>query len=66
MRAWTKRALTGPSRLLRSLRVVKAAMHYLFEHRIDDRMLRFDVVAITGRGDEAAIELIPDAFDAGF
>lgn len=46
-------------------RVVKAALRYLFEHRIHDRAVRFDVVSVLGRGEAARVEHIPDAFDAG-
>ena len=46
-------------------RVVKAALHYLFRHDLSDRMMRFDVVTVLGRGDGAKVEHIPNAFDAG-
>lgn len=46
-------------------RVVKAALHYLFAHDLRDRMVRFDVITVVGRGSNAAVEHIPGAFDAG-
>src|SRR5262245_44640097 len=46
-------------------RVVKAALHYLFEHDLRDRMVRFDVVTVVGRGEKAQVEHLPGAFDAG-
>ncbi len=46
-------------------RVVKAALHYLFAHGMKGKMIRFDVVSIVGRGDAAAVEHLPNAFDAG-
>jgi len=46
-------------------RVVQAALRYLQVHHIADRMIRFDVVSIIGRGDAAQVEHIPGAFDAG-
>lgn len=46
-------------------RVVKAALHYLFTHDLRDRMMRFDVVTVLGRGEKARVEYLPGAFDAG-
>lgn len=46
-------------------RVVKAALHYLMAHRLRDRMLRFDVISVVGRGERATVEHLPGAFDAG-
>ncbi len=46
-------------------RVVQAALRYLQLHRLPDRMIRFDVISIVGRGDAAQVEHIPGAFDAG-
>lgn len=46
-------------------RIVKAALHYLFQHDLSDRMIRFDVVSVIGRGPRAQVEHIPAAFDAG-
>lgn len=47
-------------------RVTRAALHYLFERGGGrDRMIRFDVVSVLGRGEGAVLEHIPDAFDAG-
>lgn len=46
-------------------RVVKTALHFLMAHGIRERMVRFDVVSVVGRGDEASVEHLPDAFDAG-
>ncbi len=46
-------------------KVVRAALHYLFAHEIRGKVLRFDVVSVLGRGRNAQVEHIPDAFDAG-
>jgi putative endonuclease len=46
-------------------RVVKAALHYMFDERISNRAVRFDVISVLGRGDRAQVEHIPNAFDAG-
>lgn len=46
-------------------KVVKAALHYMFQNDLSDRMIRFDVVSVVGRGEDAQLEHIPDAFDAG-
>lgn len=46
-------------------RVVKAALHYLNAARKPVRMVRFDVMSVVGRGTDARVEHLPDAFDAG-
>src|SRR4051812_13767165 len=46
-------------------KVVKAALHYLYQHELRGRMIRFDVVSVVGRGDRAHLEHLPNAFDAG-
>lgn len=46
-------------------RVVRAALHFLFQHRLEGRMVRFDVMSVVGRGERATVEHIPAAFDAG-
>jgi putative endonuclease len=46
-------------------KVVKAALHYLLAHRLRDRMIRFDVISVVGRGEGATVEHLPGAFDAG-
>ncbi len=46
-------------------RVVKAALHYLLAYGLRDKMIRFDVVSVIGRGKDAALEHLPNAFDAG-
>lgn len=45
-------------------KVVKAALHYLFAHDLRERMIRFDVITVLGRGLSAHVEHIPNAFDA--
>jgi putative endonuclease len=47
-------------------KVVRAAMAWLQRHRLFERMIRFDVAQVVGRGKDAQVELIPNAFDAGF
>lgn len=47
-------------------RVVRSAMQFLQAHdRGRDHMIRFDVISVVGRGADARVEHIPDAFDAG-
>lgn len=46
-------------------RVVKAALHYLFAYGVRGKMIRFDVVSVIGRGSDAVLEHLPNAFDAG-
>ncbi|MBL9038392.1 MAG: YraN family protein [Archangium sp.] len=45
-------------------RVVLAAMEYLQRHRLTGCAVRFDVASVVGRGADAHVELIPDAFEA--
>jgi len=48
-------------------KVVKAAIYWLQRQRLLERVpVRFDVVAVVGRGPNATVEHIPNAFDAGF
>lgn len=61
--AWGDPSQTVSGRKQR--RVVKAALHYLFQQRRSDWAIRFDVVSVLGRGEKAQVEHIPDAFDAG-
>src|SRR4051812_30859041 len=37
-------------------KVVRAALHYLFAHDVHDKVIRFDVVSVIGRGRSAQIE----------
>src|SRR5262245_44695262 len=60
---WGDPALTISFRKQR--RVVKSALEYLGDHQIRNRMVRFDVISVVGQGTRAALEHIPDAFDAG-
>jgi putative endonuclease len=46
-------------------RVVKTALYFLMAYNIRERMVRFDVVSVVGRGPDASVEHLPDAFDAG-
>lgn len=46
-------------------RVVRAALQYLLSQRLNDVGIRFDVITVVGRGRDAEIEHIADAFDAG-
>jgi len=43
--------------------IVRSAMAYCQDHKIQDTMIRFDVVAVLGPKGE--IELFPNAFEAG-
>ncbi|MBF0258045.1 MAG: YraN family protein [Desulfamplus sp.] len=45
-------------------KIVSAALHYLREHRIIDRRIRFDVVTILFNNGCHQIEIIPNAFEA--
>lgn len=51
---------------MKQRRVVKATLYYLQQERLDDVVIRFDVIAVHGRGANATVEHIEDAFDAGF
>ncbi len=46
-------------------KVVLAAMAWLQRQRLFEREIRFDVASVVGRGQDARVELIPNAFDAG-
>lgn len=46
-------------------RVIKAALYYIQKNKIIEKMFRFDVISITGRGVERKVEHITNAFDAG-
>lgn len=46
-------------------KVVRAAMGFLSRHRLWERMIRFDVASVVGRGSDAVVEYLPAAFDAG-
>lgn len=68
VRMWSHAAWGDPSLTVsfkKQRRVVKAALHYLFENELRERMVRFDVVTVVGRGEKARVEHIPNAFDAG-
>ena len=45
-------------------KVILSAMEYLQKHRITNRMIRFDVASVVGRGRTAVVEVIPNAFEA--
>jgi len=47
-------------------KVVLAAMQYVQQRRLHNRVIRFDVASVIGRGHDGLIELIPNAFEAGF
>ncbi len=46
-------------------RIVHAAEDYLTRNQIHDRMVRFDVIAVTKGAAVTRVEHIEDAFDAG-
>lgn len=46
-------------------KIVQTAFLYLSQFGVRDRMIRFDVVSVLGRGPKAHLEHIPSAFDAG-
>lgn len=46
-------------------RVALATLYYLQSQRLE-MDIRFDVISVTGRGKQAVIEHIENAFDAGF
>jgi putative endonuclease len=47
-------------------KVVLAAMQYVQQRRLHNRIIRFDVASVVGRGPDGHVELIPHAFEAGF
>jgi putative endonuclease len=61
--AWGDPAHTVTFRKQR--RVVKAAMHYLFQNDLRERAVRFDVISVVGAGPHARLEHLPGAFEAG-
>jgi putative endonuclease len=44
--------------------VVRAARHFIAEHRLHDRNARFDVVGVWWEGDRVRCELVENAFEA--
>jgi putative endonuclease len=46
-------------------KVVMSAYEYCQRHRLFQRVIRFDVASVVGRGREMQVEYIEDAFDAG-
>lgn len=47
-------------------KVVLAALQYLQQQRLTERVIQFDVASVVGRGRTGRVEIIPDAFEAGF
>jgi putative endonuclease len=47
-------------------RVVKAALEYCQRHRLFERVIRFDVASVLGRGRHGAVDYLEDAFQAWF
>lgn len=46
--------------------VVKAAAEYCQKHRLFERVIRFDVAQVIGRGRHGAVDYFEDAFHAWF
>jgi putative endonuclease len=44
--------------------VVRAARHFIAEHRLHDRNARFDVVGVWWEGEHVRCELVENAFEA--
>jgi putative endonuclease len=70
VRTRTTDALVPPSESVmfaKQRKVVRAAVVWLQRQRLLERVaVRFDVISVIGRGDDARVEHIPNAFDAGF
>jgi putative endonuclease len=47
-------------------KVVLSATEYCQRHRLFERVIRFDVASVIGRGRSGAVDYLEDAFDAGF
>jgi putative endonuclease len=47
-------------------RVVLAATEYCQRHRLFERVIRFDVASVVGRGRSGVVEFVEDAFQAWF
>lgn len=47
-------------------KVVLAAHEYCQRHRLFERVIRFDVASVVGRGRFGRVEHLVDAFEAGF
>lgn len=62
--AWGDPSLTVTG--VKQRKVVKAALHYMLRAGVSKHMMRFDVISVVGRGQDALLEHIPAAFDAGF
>jgi putative endonuclease len=61
-------ALGDPSETVMSRkqhRIALATLYYTMQERLDVAV-RFDVISVVGRGKDAVIEHIEDAFEAGF
>jgi putative endonuclease len=56
---------SGTVSFAKQRKVVRAALRYLFGRNVGEKMIRFDVISVVGRGPDAMLEHIPDAFDAG-
>jgi putative endonuclease len=68
VRMWSNAALGDPSLTVsrtKQRKVVRAALHYQFAHDLRRKMLRFDVISVVGRGEDAQVDHLPNAFDAG-
>jgi putative endonuclease len=47
-------------------RVVLAATEYCQRHRLFERLIRFDVASVVGRGRSGVVDYVEDAFQAWF
>ncbi len=47
-------------------KVITAATEYCQRHRLFERVIRFDVASVLGRGRSGAVDYLEDAFEAGF
>ena len=45
-------------------KIALAALEYCQRHRLFQRVIRFDVASVIGRGRQTRVELIEDAFEA--
>jgi putative endonuclease len=52
--------------LRKQRKVVKAALEYCQRQRLFERVIRFDVASVVGRGRRGAVEYLEDAFQAWF
>lgn len=68
VRMWSSGTFGDPALTVsrtKQRKVVRAALHYQFAFDLRNKMVRFDVISVVGRGEDAQVDHLPNAFDAG-